>query len=252
MDELSAEEQALEELEGSFKVIDVDCNKRKDENDYVEELKRNSRLKLLQEQKIKKAYQDGKELGLFQLFFTDEYLQVVLRWTNHKLKSNNEVAISFNKMKAYLGLEMGMSIVQYNTIDKYWETDFLQGHHNFSDTMSRIDFTTIRSHFTPHENYDANRAEIDPLHGCRSFMTQFRTKSAELAGPDGQIAFDEASARFKGRCRAVSYIPSKPDKFAIRFYASVCWKTLYVHSIVDNNRGLYRICCNPYAYHSLL
>ena len=45
------------------------------------------------------------------------------------------------------------------------------------------------------------------------------------------------SVRCKGRTRAKSYIPSKPDKFAIRFYASCDLDTAYVFNFFDNGRG---------------
>ena len=48
---------------------------------------------------------------------------------------------------------------------------------------------------------------------------------------------DEASVKTKARTRARSYMPKKPDKFAIRFYCIVEWKTLYVHSLWDSGSG---------------
>ena len=53
----------------------------------------------------------------------------------------------------------------------------------------------------------------------------------------GTCALDEASCRSKARNRAISFIPNKPDKFALRFYAVVGTSGPYIHSIWDNGRG---------------
>jgi len=41
----------------------------------------------------------------------------------------------------------------------------------------------------------------------------------------------------KARNRAISYIPSKPDKFGVRFYCVIGTSGPYIHSIFDNGRG---------------
>ncbi|EGZ25112.1 hypothetical protein PHYSODRAFT_434171, partial [Phytophthora sojae] len=43
--------------------------------------------------------------------------------------------------------------------------------------------------------------------------------------------------RTKARSRARTYMPSKPDKYGLRFYAVVGWDALYVHSLWDNGSG---------------
>ena len=58
-----------------------------------------------------------------------------------------------------------------------------------------------------------------------------------IAVPTGASAFDENGVRCRGRSKAVTYNPSKPDKYAIRFYASVGWKYPYLHSFNDNGAG---------------
>jgi hypothetical protein len=42
------------------------------------------------------------------------------------------------------------------------------------------------------------------------------------------LSLDEASIRTKARCLAATYMPNKPDKYAIHMYAHVCWKTTYL------------------------
>jgi len=48
---------------------------------------------------------------------------------------------------------------------------------------------------------------------------------------------DEASVRTEARTMASSYLPNKPDKNAIRFYAVLGSTNTYISSIVDNRAG---------------
>jgi uncharacterized CHY-type Zn-finger protein len=68
-------------------------------------------------------------------------------------------------------------------------------------------------------------------------MTEFVTRSAEVAVPVGAIALDECSIRCKGRTAAKSYNPAKPDKYAIRLYAIVGSSSPYIFSCWDCGHG---------------
>jgi hypothetical protein len=78
----------------------------------------------------------------------------------------------------------------------------------------------------------------DPLWFSRVLLQHLQRNCATVAVPKATSALDENSAAYKGRSKARSYMPSKPDKYAIRFYALVgSGKGLYLHSIQDNGRG---------------
>ncbi|POM69278.1 Hypothetical protein PHPALM_14452 [Phytophthora palmivora] len=62
-------------------------------------------------------------------------------------------------------------------------------------------------------------------------------KCASLAVSNGVSALDESSIRTKARSAIRTYIPSKPDKYTVRFYALVDGKTLYVHDLFGNGSG---------------
>jgi hypothetical protein len=81
------------------------------------------------------------------------------------------------------------------------------------------------------------RATRDPLRHSRPLLEHFQRKFASFAVPFGVSSVDEIGVRTKARTRAKSFMPLKPDKFAIRFYAVVGWRSLYVHSMWDNGSG---------------
>jgi Transposase IS4 len=69
------------------------------------------------------------------------------------------------KFRAYLGLEMAMSILQINDISYYWRKDMFTGHEDFKKTMSRDDFQHIRSNLVLRNpsSYSHAEASADPL-----------------------------------------------------------------------------------------
>ena len=57
---------------------------------------------------------------------------------------------------------------------------------------------------------------------------------ASVAYVVGPVALDEASSPTKAQTKASSYLPCKPDKFAICFYALVGWASVYTFALWDN------------------
>lgn len=132
---------------------------------------------------------------------------------------------------AYVGLELAMSIVKIGSIEAYWMEARFKGHGDFRDTMSRNDFQAIRAsiQFHPPIPHGHSIPTGDPLWHCRGLLEHFQQNCANVAVPMGASALDEASCRCKGRCRAKSYMPNKPIKFGIRFYACVGMRFMYLH-----------------------
>lgn len=83
----------------------------------------------------------------------------------------------------------------------------------------------------------AHNRDNDPLWGCRILLSLFLHRCVSIEVPTGSVALDENSKRCKARSREVSYIKSKPDKYAVRFYAVVGHKYQYVFNFFDNLRG---------------
>ena len=209
-------------------------------NDYIRKLVQSTDLHILQPGVVNAAYEGvNKELGLFHLFMTQNFLGVVCNWTNEVLESKGKRICSIQEFNGYLGLELGMSIVKYNDIKKYWAEGAFLGHSTFIDTMSRTRFQEIRGSISlsSRSHYDGDTANDDPLWSCRSVLDQFIRKSAAIAVPVGVSALDENSCATKARTRAKTYLPSKPDKYAIRFYAVVGHKYVYLSSMFDNRAG---------------
>lgn len=222
-----------------WSVNDEDPGIVHNDNPYLCTLVENSSLKLLQESKIKKAFKDQGSMGLFRLFITNSFMNAIRNWTNYNLKNKGLKEVNEKKFRAYVGLEMAMSIVQFNDISYYWKTEMFTGHEDFKRTMSRDDFMNIRANIELRdpESYNHDEASADPLWHSRKLLEHFQKNISQLAVPTGTSALDEASVRTKCRSRARSYMPNKPDKYAVRFYVLVGTKNAYISSIVDNRSG---------------
>jgi hypothetical protein len=142
-------------------------------NDYLEDLHRSGGIHLHQARTISSIIEADidVERSLFHLFLTKSFFKAVRKWTNRKLswshqsRSDSVDSISLDKLFAYVGLELGMSIIKYNSIAQYWSGNVLEGHAAFKDTMSHNTFELIRSLLTLNDpkSYDHNVASLDPL-----------------------------------------------------------------------------------------
>ncbi|OWZ07486.1 hypothetical protein PHMEG_00020115 [Phytophthora megakarya] len=81
------------------------------------------------------------------------------------------------------------------------------------------------------------RARQDPLRHSRHLLEHFQTRFANTAVPFGVSSLDEIGVRTKERSLARTFMPLKPDRFAVRFDAVVGWHSLYIHSLWDNGSG---------------
>ena len=164
-------------MEDDFETIDVeqqDVATIANQCAYVKKLLEVSKLHVLQPGSVISAYKDRKECGLFHLFMKKNFLKTTLRsWTNSHLIADGKKEVSQTKFLAYIGLEMAMSIAQFNTVEEYWKRDMFLGHKDFQRVMSRDDFQNIRSHMKfvpPSMSNDGEVAALDPLWHSRKLL----------------------------------------------------------------------------------
>jgi hypothetical protein len=209
------------------------------DNKYLQKLSDDCYLSILQRSRVRRAFHSReKEKALFQLFLSSSLWDSILCWTNTELQKKGKPEISLEKLMAFIGLEMAMSLVQIGSIAQYWSKSRFSGHPDFGNTMSRTDFQIIRGSLQFHPpGYDSDIATSDPLYHCRCFLNNFQKNCISVAVPLGSSALDEASCRTSGRTRAKTYMPNKPMKYGIRFYACVGSREMYCHSFWDNGSG---------------
>ncbi|ETP37147.1 hypothetical protein F442_15026 [Phytophthora nicotianae P10297] len=205
---------------------------------YMSSLRAQSSLHVAIGDQVTNTYDAKAENGVFSVFFTAAFKDRLRKWTSGVLLAGGHSKVSESEFNAYLGLEIGMSICPMNEIAEFWSDRRFLGQPAFIETMSRNGFKQIRVVLTFHlptvPGFDKER---DPLWRCRNMMDHFQKRFAEFAVPVGVSSLDEMTVRTKARTRAKSFLPSKPDKYGVRFYAVVGWSSLYVHSVWNNSSG---------------
>ncbi|OWZ01248.1 hypothetical protein PHMEG_00027404 [Phytophthora megakarya] len=133
-----------------------------------------------------------------------------------------------------------MIITQRNEIADYWSGTPFLGQQIFPETMARNRVQAYRNYLRilPSLEPSPQEKSNDPLWHSPDLLNHLQKKSKELVVQTGVSSLDESSVRTRAHTKASSYIPLKPDKYAIRFYAIVGWASLYIHSLWDNGSGL--------------
>ena len=113
------------------------------------------------------------------MFLKKSYLGTEIRgYTHHYLVHDRKKEVSQHKFLDYIGLEIAMSIVQFNDIDEYWKRDIFLGHVDFQRVMSRDEFQVIRSHMKcipPYMTNDSQHSLLDPLWHSSMLLEHFQT-----------------------------------------------------------------------------
>lgn len=258
--ETNVDNSLVENLFGDFELSQQNINKCANlDNEYMQELMDSSGLFILQEAKVKKAYEVNKEIDLFHLYFTWQYINLLYQWTNAQLIERYNVRITDNKMLAYIGLEMGMSLIGYNNIPKYLKDNAFSGHKECSNTMSCTDFQNIHANITfcPTQESNQEAVVVEPLWHSRNILCMFQKHCASIAVQIGTAAIDKNTVCTKVWTTIKTYMPSKPVPYGIWFYA-VCGTLpgAYLHSFTNNCSGN-TLTINPVQeycnnYHNLL
>ena len=132
-------------------------------------------------------------------------------WTNTNLIRNQRKQIDLDFL-AFLGLELGTSIVKLNQLRDYWDTGTFLGHKDFSSVMGRDIYLGTRAclWIHPYTRYsdDSNK---DPLCHSRLLLDHFNQSSVEISTLCGVSSFHEITIRCKSRCLKKSYIKNKPN-----------------------------------------
>uniref|UniRef100_H3H696 PiggyBac transposable element-derived protein domain-containing protein n=1 Tax=Phytophthora ramorum TaxID=164328 RepID=H3H696_PHYRM len=212
---------------------------RRTGNAYVDHLIQESGLHIVRDREVRTVYKDRGELGLLSLFFTREFRTSLQTWTNKMLKTKGRLEAMEFEIDAYIGLEIAISFNPVTDIKELWSQKLFMGQSDFALTMARNRFESIRARFQVHapESIPVERRELDPLWHSRRLMAQIQEKFATIAVPVGAVSLNENTVRTKARSSAKTFLPSKPDKYGVRFYVVVGWESLCAYSVWDNGSG---------------
>ena len=186
------------------------------------------------------------ELNFFELLFTNEVYEILVRETN--LYAQQKVAVKpdpkwrdveKDEMNAYLGTHVYMSVVKLPETQMYWAKDFLFGSFGIAAIMPRDWSDKILQYFhvnnrsvmplntqrKPVEQtlhhvmpLNAQRKPVDKLYLVRPVLDVILRQVEDNYVPYQDLSIDEAMIAFRGHLSFRQYLPAKPTKYGVKVW----------------------------------
>jgi len=168
----------------------------------------------------------------FELFLTDEIVDIVMRETNreagrvfrqwNEANADNQktwTAVTMTEMKAVFGILIlaGVNHSAHEALEELWVAK--TGRPIFRATMSLNRLKCILR-FMRFDNKSTRpqRREQDKLAAFRDVWTMFAAQLPKFYVPSTDITVDEQLVPFRGRCPFRQYMKSKPAKYGIKIW----------------------------------
>lgn len=182
------------------------------------------------------------ELDYFQLFFTDQLIEQIVRETNRYARDKISSAgvlqqysiwkdwedVRVEEFKAFLGVIVNMALNPKPELKEYFSNDLLKKMPFFPHVFQRKRFLQIfwMLHVAPSPHTSSG----PPTRGSkiRDVVTYIDAKCREHFNAGPKICVDESTVGFKGRVSFKCYNPQKPTKWGMRVYALADCQTGYI------------------------
>lgn len=181
-------------------------------------------------------------IEFFQLFLTDEILEIIVTETNRNGKQNLQDQMTsprsrlaawkdtnVDEMKRFIGILLWMGLMKLPSISSYWSRDCLYRNGIASTTMTRNRFQLLLRMWHFADNHDEQAAN-DRLHKIRHVLNLFVANFASARQPGEDLVVDETMVPFRGRLKFKQYIPAKTHKYGIKLF-KVCDSVGYTYNV---------------------
>lgn len=176
----------------------------------------------------------------WSLLFTDEMLDVIVKYTNEEInrKYPNETSrgsvkhfIDLIELKSFFGLLYFSGIQKWNhfLLDEIWSDQF--GNKMFKSVMCqrRFEFILTSLRFDD-KNTRRNRLTEHKLAPVKEIWDSFVSNCKKYYSPSTNCTIDEQLLSFRGRFHSRVYIPNKPDKYGIKIVMLNDVQTSYMYN----------------------
>ena len=181
-------------------------------------------------------------LSMFNLYFTDNVIDLVVQETNRYAQqvltekgSDRVWSTNAEEVRAYFGFIILMGIVRLPEIRDYWSTNPLLHYAPIADKISRDHFEELTRylHFVDNQTLPARgQPGFSRLQKVEPIINELRAKFSELYSPHCEISVDEAMVPFKGRSAMKQYIPLKPIKRGFKIWVLADSITGYFYNAI--------------------
>jgi hypothetical protein len=176
---------------------------------------------------------DNTLVDCFYVFFSQRMIDHIIECTNRegsRVKEEAWIAMCQMELKAFLGLLLlrGVYRASGELTEELWSAD---GRKDFPSTMTFNRFRDIRR-FIRFDNTQtrAQRVEADRLAAISELWSMFLHSAQGAMIPGPFLTIDERLAPYRGRCKFVQYMPSKPAKYGIKLWMCCDAETKYVYN----------------------
>lgn len=192
-------------------------------------------------------------LGYFYLLFPRELIEEITRWTNSyaqfcilakRAKKRNwedkqwpldgTADVTFEEMRAYLGLDVLFGVCPRPQYKDYWSSDIYVGNPGVKAVMNLKRYEKITQYFHVSERKDeppVGSPDYDKLYKVRHVMNVVGSNCKDRYKPREHQAIDEGMVAYKGREKHVMYMPAKPVKRGIKLFCRCDSQSGYLHQL---------------------
>jgi len=167
----------------------------------------------------------------FGLFVTKEMIEAIVKHTNSEgLKTrNNWNLTTYDEIQTFIGLSIlaGVFRSNYKSLLNLWSTEM--GRPIFCKTMSlkRFKQLNVMLRFDDKDSRSFRRRN-DKFSPIRDVFDLFVKQLPKYYKPSHSVTIDEQLVSFRGRCVFKQYMPMKPSKYGLKFFAMCCNDTSFV------------------------
>lgn len=176
----------------------------------------------------------------FSLFFPDEEYDRIAAETNAYAalcarESGQDdkywIPTDGEEIKAWFGLSILMGINPMHEYCDYWSGDSFLGAKGFQGVMTMNRYEKLSQYL--HCNHAAARLDrqdprYHPVAKVAPIVDMVRQNFKKYYKHSRDISIDEAMKGYKGRTELRMYMPNKPEKFGIKFWARCDGRTAYM------------------------
>ncbi|XP_062620671.1 piggyBac transposable element-derived protein 4-like [Saccostrea cucullata] len=129
--------------------------------------------------------------------------------------------LTSEELYRFFGIIMYMSVVKFQSLDRYWSTSPLYMNNPVKDIMSRNRFQAILSFLQVTPPADIDKGE--KLTRIQALIDHVRDTSKELFHPFREVAVDERMVASKHKYSGIrQFVKDKPARFGIKLWVVAC------------------------------
>lgn len=184
---------------------------------------------------------DAKPIDYFDLFFTNELLNIISNQTNlfaqqtidavENMAPNSRMKswrpTTNDEIKLFFGIIFSMGLTEKLDLQQYWSSDEVLDTPFFKKTMTKNRFLLLLRFLHFNDNtlqIPRGHGGYDPLFKIRPVYDYLRKRFKDLYTPEQRLSLDESTIGRRGNLHFRCYNPSKSHKFHIKVYV-VCEAT---------------------------